>query len=367
MLAMAESPSEVNNQAVSLYREGRYAEAEQRYKTALEAWKQTPESDRDQAITLNNMAVLYRTAARFEEARTAQRDALRQLRAVEGARGAAVAMALVNLGDIERLLGNLTAAESAAREALEIYRVNGEQGPNAASAMQALASIEIERQHLSEARRLLDRALEIREKTLGPSHAFTGSIWSSLATLEIANRNFAAAEAAARKALAIARESKVGTHPTVATCVNNLAQALRFQNRYLEAEPLYREAISIWESALGRSHPDTARGLINLAAFYHDRGRESGAETLYARARDVLSHSLGAQHPMTLMAASGLADVYRAQRRFTEARKLWRSVLPAMEGMLATDDPRLAEARISYGRLVAEDRPVSRPRHSLVN
>ena len=66
----------------------------------------------------------------------------------------------------------------------------------------------------AEAEPLLQRALQIREKALGPEH------------------------------------------PDVATSLNNLAVLYRAQGRYAEAEPLYQRALKIREKALGPEHPD---------------------------------------------------------------------------------------------------------------
>jgi tetratricopeptide (TPR) repeat protein len=352
-LAAAETPQELNNQGAALYRQANYSEAERSYEAALSEWRLRSGSERDQAVTLNNLAVLYRATGRLREARAAHQEAVRQLREVEGNRGMGVAMALANLADTERLLGDPRKAASTAREALDIYRAAGLLGSPAATAMQVLASAEIEQRRFGDARELLQQALAIRERELGPTHSLTGSVWSSLATLAMEMGDYGAAETVARQALAIARASQGERRPATATCRNNLAQALRFQGRYAEAEPLYREAIAIWEETLGREHPDTARGVANLGGMWHDRGRESGAEALYVRAHTTFSRTLGPRHPLTLATAAALADVYRAQRRLTEAGKVWRAVLPAMEETMAAGDPRLESARAAYAQLAA--------------
>jgi hypothetical protein len=355
-LAAAETPQELNNQGAALYRQANYSEAERSYGAALSGWRLQAGSARDQAVTLNNLAVLYRATGRLRAARAARaahEEAVRQLRAVEGDRGTGVAIALANLADTERLLGDPWKAEATAREALDIDRAAGALGSPAATAMQVLASAEIEQRRFSDARELLQQALAIRERELGPAHPLTGSVWSSLATLAMETGDYGAAETAARKALAIARAAQGERHPATATCRNNLAQALRLQGRYAEAEPLYREAIAVWEATLGREHPDTARGVANFAGMWHDRGRESGAEALYVRAHTTLTRTLGPRHPLTLATAAALADVYRAQRRLTEAGKVWRAVLPAMEETMAAGDPRLESARAAYAQLAA--------------
>src|SRR5215831_12033172 len=74
-----------------------------------------------------------------------------------------------------------------------------------------------------ESRPMAERALELREKALGPEH------------------------------------------PDVAQSLNNLAILYRLKGDNAKAEPLYQRALAIFEKALGPEHPDFARSLNNLA------------------------------------------------------------------------------------------------------
>ena len=82
-----------------------------------------------------------------------------------------------------------------------------------------------------EALPLAQRALEIREKVLGPEQ-----------------------------------------HPDIANSLNNLALLYRVMGRYEQAEPLYQQALEIREKVLGQQHPDIANSLNNLAVLYYAHG-----------------------------------------------------------------------------------------------
>ena len=71
----------------------------------------------------------------------------------------------------------------------------------------------------------------------------------------------------AKKALDVAEKSHGPTHPDVATSLNNLAELYRTQGQYAAAEPLYKRSLAINEKALGHTHPDVASPLQNLAAL----------------------------------------------------------------------------------------------------
>jgi tetratricopeptide (TPR) repeat protein len=84
------------------------------------------------------------------------------------------------------------------------------------------------------AKPLLERALDIWEKALGPNH------------------------------------------PDVAAALNNLAGLYRAQGAYERARPLFERALAVWEKALGPEHPDTKTARRNLAALR--RAAEGGAQ-----------------------------------------------------------------------------------------
>src|SRR5215472_9601695 len=76
---------------------------------------------------------------------------------------------------------------------------------------------------LTAARPLLERALETRERVLGPDH------------------------------------------PDTASSLNDLAWLLQVQGELAAARPLFERALAIRERVLGPDHPDTASSLNHLA------------------------------------------------------------------------------------------------------
>jgi tetratricopeptide (TPR) repeat protein len=91
----------------------------------------------------------------------------------------------------------------------------------------------------------------------------------------------------AQRALAIREKTLGPDHRDVATSLQNLALLYDGQGRYADAEPLNRRAQAIWEKALGPDHPAVATSLNNLAAVYEHQGRYTDAEPLYRRALEI--------------------------------------------------------------------------------
>jgi tetratricopeptide (TPR) repeat protein len=320
--------TEVKERAHRAYVAGRYAEAEAGYRLVLAALGK--EHTMVRAAAMENLGESLRSLGRVDEARPLMEEAARELTALGGADSPEAMQAASNLAGLYWSAGDLAKAETMAMRA---------------GNHKMLAMVWLAQHRYQEATNLLLTLLESAdEKT-------SVSLYGNLAAASIGMEDLAQAEVYAQRSVTIADCVLPRNHPGRAAVLNNRAQVYRFTGRYLEAETDYREALAIWEQAVGLSHPDYARVLLNLAAFYHDRGREAGAEQLYLRALAILE----AVDPMlSLVARNELADVLRAQVRYTEARKLARSTLAQMEGVLPADDARLVRAKANWARLVAE-------------
>ena len=127
------------------------------------------------------------------------------------------------------------------------------------------------RNKFKEAEPLCKRALEIREKCLGPSH------------------------------------------PDVAKQLNNLALLCQNQGKYDEVESYYKRAIDIYTKSLGPDDPNVPKTKNNLASAYLKQQKYKEAETLY---KDILTRAhekeFGAsgQDPSS---AAGSGGTYDAQ------------------------------------------------------
>jgi tetratricopeptide (TPR) repeat protein len=153
---------------------------------------------------------------------------------------------------------------------------------------------------LSQAENVLNQALAIRERVLGPDHPSTASSCNNLAGVYDAQSRYSEAEPLHQRALAIYERVLGPDHPNTANSCNNLAEVYCEQGRYSEAEPLYQRALAICERVLGPDHPHTATSCGNLAGVYNAQGLYSEAEPLYQRALAICERFLGPDHPHTV-------------------------------------------------------------------
>src|SRR5262249_40982425 len=222
--------------------------------------------------TLNDLALVYWTQGKYNEAEGLYKRALAILETALGG----------NHSDVGRTLNNLAL----------VYRVQGK---------------------YSEAEGLLKRALVIREKALGANHPDVGQSLNNLANVYWTQGKYSEAEGLYKRALAIGEKALGPSHPDVGQTLTNLANVYRDQGKYSEAEALYKRALAIREQALGANHSDVADTLNNLANVYRDQGRYSEAEGPLNRALSITENAKGANHPDVAWTLTNLAILYEAR------------------------------------------------------
>jgi tetratricopeptide (TPR) repeat protein len=195
-----------------------------------------------------------------------------------------------------------------------------------------------------QARTLLERALGIREKRLGPNHPLTADSLSNLANVVYDQRDLEGARPLYERALTIYEADLGPHHPRTATTLSNLANVLRAQGDLDAARPLQQRALHIRETRLGGDHPHTARSLHDLAEVLYDQGDLAGARPLFERALAIRETRQGADHPDTAHSLSNLANVLADQGDLERARTLHERVLAIREARLGGDHPHTARS-----------------------
>ena len=118
----------------------------------------------------------------------------------------------------------------------------------------------------AEARVLLERAVGLKEKALGPGDPSVANTLSNLGVLLYDVGDFPGALATHERALAL-RERVLGPdHPDVAESLNNLANALFAMGVYERSKAIEEQVLSAFEKSLGPDHPYVGNSFINLGS-----------------------------------------------------------------------------------------------------
>jgi tetratricopeptide (TPR) repeat protein len=234
------------------------------------------------AQTLQNLATLKVATEKNAEAEPIARRAVAIREKDPGPDGQELADALDLLALIEVFQDNIPQAEHTFRRALAIReKALGPDHPEVAKAMIKMAQVRASRvvsaqmgamlksvenpgaevpktplaDDYSAAEALLERALAIREKSLGPQHPDTIETIETLANLYNWHDDHAHADPLLRRLLAIREKALGPDNPDVADTLGSLAIRAKEQGKYRDAESLLRRAVAIQEKA-ARAKPD---------------------------------------------------------------------------------------------------------------
>ncbi|HEY9749534.1 MAG TPA: tetratricopeptide repeat protein [Allocoleopsis sp.] len=224
--------------------------------------------EKDFATSLNNLALLYESQGRYEEAEPLYLQVLELDKHLLGEDHSDVATSLNNLALLYTYQGRYEEAEPLHLQALELRkRLLGEDHFHVADSLNNLAGLYESQGRYEEAEPLYLQALELYKHLLGEEHLYVATNLNNLARLYESQRRYSEAEPLYLQALALRKRLLGEEHPDVATILNNQATLYESQRRYSEAELLYLQALAIAEQLLGKNHPNTVTIRKNLESL----------------------------------------------------------------------------------------------------
>lgn len=306
--------------AGSLRRQGRYAEAEVVLRQALQ---DRPE---DAQLLLDLGAVLF-LQNRLPDAQ----DALQRSLALQE-----TVPALATLARLHQVADRPAEAEVALLRVIALREAPDE--------LQELARFYLRQERWAVAEPRLRRALELLETQHGPDHQSLLPPLDILAAVCQKLQRPTEAEALFRRALAL-RENQFGPmHQDVASTLDGLGALVYDQRRYPEAEALYARSLGIWILLLGAAdHPLMASHFESLAAALAGQGKLAEAEQQYRRA-------LAIRETGVVRNGHNVALLLEAQEKPREAAALYRSHQPLLERVPA-DSPLRKAVKVAAERV----------------
>lgn len=310
----------LHDQAITLYRAGKYDEAIPLAERALAIREKALGPDHpDVATSLDNLAGLLRLYAISLHVPAERKVPL----------GRAKALYQRSLAIREKALGT--------------------DHPYVAESLDHLAKMVFDK-----AEPLYLRSIAIREKAFGSDHPVLATALTSLAEWYSSfTSNYAKAEPLYLRALAIREKALGPDHPDVATSLDNLAGLYRRKGDYAKAEPLYLRLIAIREKAFGSDYPVVVTALFDLAALYQAKRDYPKAEPLYLRALAIQEKGLGSHHRYVATSLDSLAELYTVMGDYAKAEPLYQRSLAIREKNARdpADDPAVARSLDSLAKL----------------
>ena len=224
-------------------------------------------------------------------------------------------------------------------------------GPEQADTLRSMNNLGIvyEHQGMDQKAEALDsQTLKIRRRVLGPEHPDTLTSMSNLAFVYDSEGKWAQAEALHSQTLEIRRRVLGPEHPETLESMRDLATTYVNEGKYAQAETLFRQCLEIQRRVLGPEHRYTLRTMNDLAVVYDDQGRYAQAVALYSQTLEIQRRTLGPEHPNTLRSMGNLANVYGDQGKYAQAEALDSKTLEIRRRVLGPEHP---ETLVSMGNL----------------
>ena len=279
-------------------------------------------------------------------------------------------------------LGLYPEARRQLERALELQRrLLGAENPKTLKTMSRLGRAAYLQGKYAEAESLLGQTLEISRRVLGSEHADTLYSMNNLASVYYQQGKYPQAEALDDRALEISRRVLGSEHADTLLSMNNLASDYNVQGKYPQAEAIHSQTMEIRRRLLGSEHPDTLMSMHNLAGDYYAQGKFEKAEALFRQTLESKRRVLGPEHSSTLLSTNSLANVYYAQGKFAQAEALdsqsleiqrrvlgpeHSSTLLSMNNLanIYTAEGKYAQAEALFSQTLASTRRVLGPEHS---
>jgi len=294
---------------------------------------------------------LARTAADYDTAQTALRDATRA--ADTGGVDDIRIAALVELVDVTGLRkGNPEQALEIAKDASALLARTGNDPLNRARVQRARGEVLSSMGRHDESVVELRAAAEAIEGTLGKQHPLLAQTLNHLGNSLVRSGHDADARAAYERAIAIHKTNLGEMHPVTLGVSTNLGPILIRAGDFAGAEALYRRAIEVNAANLGPDHPDVAVFYGKLGHLLRQQGQLEQAEKAYASAERIYAKKYGkGYHPYYIIAIESLARAKIALGRAREAREDMRRAMTILEGHEQAMDPNdLADTYYVLGR-----------------
>jgi tetratricopeptide (TPR) repeat protein len=319
-----------NNQGFELMRQGRTAEAEQLYRTAL---RTVSDDDLTRAKIASNLAELYRRQDRYRDAEIWYRSAL-QLRQKNLSAGSVdVAYSLNNLGEIYRAEGRDWEARNLMETAARSLQTFHSDAPGLPIVLSNFAVMLSRFGEYDQAEELLRSALNAYGRMRGPRSREYGITLSDLGQVLASKNQLDAAAPLYEQAIGIFENLGLSARSELASALANQGElyhrfdrpedARSTEERALEllppggdallraqilrnignivagskpadSVPYFERSLDLQEKILGAEHPATAGLLLEYASATQRAGNKSLARKLRKRAQDMIDH-LGRQ------------------------------------------------------------------------
>lgn len=338
-----------NDIGAALNGSGKSVDAIPWFERAVNQWRTQPGSGEQLAETGLALVDSYRFAGRFAEAERTLRSML------------PVTMPGESKGAVLNMLGDLLREESRKLEALAVLEsslaIPGISRVRQAEARLGLADIQ---RGLGNRTAAIDQAEKViaiaKDSTVGEQARFMGADAVALrieGLTWVAGGDLTRAEPLLRRSFALLQQQEPSSLYQLAATCTALAQLYREQGKYSMSEESWLRAWEIQRKYSGERHPQTAIVMEGLAGLYSLQKRHREAADLAKEAWVIMCESFGADSIPAAGALATVAFVEQGEKRLDAAASSYARALETMRAKAAPADRNLLGVMEHYAAVLA--------------
>ena len=319
------------------------------------------EQHSDVAESYNNLAVAHANSGNYQKSVLLLEKALMIRENIFGTNHPSTAPMHQNIGTLYRLLGNYEKSEFFLLNSIKIDTLAlGEEHPYVAKEYENLAVLFYTLGLFDKSINLHKDALAIRQATLDSSHADIARSYHNIgATLNAQGKHLEAIEYL-QLALRLRKSILGDHHEAVASTLNIIGTAYRATSQLQLAKDAYTESIQLKWQVYQKEHPEIANSLFNLGKTYQLNDNFELANDAYLEALDIQHNTLGPNHPSLAATHHSIGDLYLSMNNLSIAKRHFNKALSLQRKTYGDTHPDLANTYASLGIVALEEQSYQR-------
>lgn len=348
-----EEARKLHNDAILLYRAGKYSEAIPVSERSLAIReKELGGESLDVAASLANLALLNSNMGNYEKAITLQQRAIKIREKVYGTMfHPDITRTLGNMGNAYYFIGNYEEAIRIQEKVIEIEeKLLGAEHPEIANSVGNLGEFYLTLGNYTKAEELMRRGLAIKEKSFPSNSSPTAFSLSSIGTLYAFKGDDEKALEFHQRALAMWEKTSGPNHPNTALGLNMMASIYRGREDYKTAENYLLRSLEILQKAFKEPHPRVANTMGELAVLYNLWGDYPKAENYFQQTLQMFEKTYGKEHRNYALTVGLMASLYTNMGEYKKAEPLYEQAIVLTEKIFGTENPDLISYLNDFGR-----------------
>ncbi|HET6205225.1 MAG TPA: serine/threonine-protein kinase [Terracidiphilus sp.] len=247
---------------------------------------------------------------------------------------------MTTISQVYQGLGLYEPAKQLVDRAVQIRkRELGPEHRDTLNSQRLLARLDQYQGHYADAEKLYQQTLAAQKRSLGPEDADTLRTEAALGGLYSQQGRYSDAQRVLSLAVDASRRNLGDEHHDTLSALHSLAIAYDGLHEYAKEESLWSDLVQLRTRVLGQDHPDTVAAMSNLAYVNYRQGKLGEAERLQRQTLETTSRLMGPDHPDVFTAMGNLANTLTQEHRLGEAEALQRAALDGRLRVLGADNP----------------------------